>query len=83
MISKVCEAATRGSNSKDFPWADFCAFKFNELVELAAICANCAFSCEAIFPDIAYGESSSDWVCWKLPHQLVATFEKLGMAEHF
>jgi hypothetical protein len=48
MVSKLWDAATRGSKINDCPCAAFWALTFNDFVELAAICDNCAAREEAI-----------------------------------
>ena len=40
MVSKLCDAAILGSNIRDFEWAAFCALRFKESVEWAAIWDN-------------------------------------------
>ena len=40
MVSKLCDAATLGSNIRDFECAAFCALRFKAFVEFAAICDN-------------------------------------------
>lgn len=47
-MSKLWEAATRGSKINDLECAAFCALRFNAFVEFAAICDSWAASEEAI-----------------------------------
>jgi hypothetical protein len=51
MVSKSCDTAILGSNSKDFPRAARWAFKSSWCVDLAAIAANCLAKVDMLATD--------------------------------
>jgi hypothetical protein len=47
-VSKLCDAATLGSNMRDLECAAFCALRFKAFVDFAAICDNWLAKVDAI-----------------------------------